>query len=480
MAPGRIILCADIGTSSLKAGLISTQGEGISFVRRAYPAEAAAAGTVNTGHWEAAFKSAVCRLFTENPGLIPSALCISGNGPTFIPITAKGEVLTPLYWYGAGAPIPGGAGPDSLPSLFLPHAAAFMRNRPAEYEASRYLFSSQEWFSYRLGADPVTILPSPAYEKYYWDDEQCRLYGLDREKFPVFAELGSPIGTVSSEAARSFGLPEGLPIIGGGPDFIMALIGAGAIEEGLVCDRAGSSEGINVCARVPAESGELRSLPHIREGFWNVSAMIPSSGRLFEWFRVITGQDGRDYESLMEEISAVSGSAPVPSASSFGGFRSFMGEGVFYPDISCSGKYTAPSVFISAAGLTSRAELGRAVVEAIAYSVKGALQTLEENGFPVREMRISGGQAKSHVWNQWKADITGCVLHIPEISDGELAGGACLAMTAMKEASDLRDACRKAVHIGKTYFPNEDRNEFYSRRFGEYRDFCAKLGAFFA
>jgi xylulokinase len=457
----RIILCADIGTSSLKAAFVDTDGHARGFTRQTY-----GAGPVCAGDWERAFARALGNLFSKTDGCIPDAICISGNGPTLVPVTHNGEPLPPLHWY---------QGPLAAPRIrafFLPQGLRFSREHPGDYAKTRYFFSTQEWLSWRLGADPVTALPA-AYEPYYWDESQCETLGLDRGKFPPFVGLGTVIGRLSPDAVRRLsdlagGLPEdrfpaGIPIIAGGADFIMALIGTGAVTPGMICDRAGTSEGINLCAGSfgpegpPPLPGELRVLPHVSPGLWNISVIIPSSGRLFEWYRTLTGQERRPYDDTLVEL--ISEKAP-----------GVLSPGVlFFPENN--------PVLIGRSGLWSPVELGQAVLLSLGFSVKAAMETLAYNGFPVTEMRLSGGQSKSHRWNQLKADITGLSLLVPELRDGELGGDAVLGAIALGEAADLREGIGRIVHIQERYIPDPEAAAFYAAHFPAYREQQKLLGA---
>jgi xylulokinase len=317
------------------------------------------------------------------------------------PYTFEGENLPPLLWCGGrGLAVEGGK------SLFLPSAAYFARNEPRLYEKTKYLFSAQERLSFSLGAEPVSILPSSRYEDFYWNKEQCALFGVDPAKFPPFVPMGSIIGAVSEKAAQRFSLKKGAPIIASGPDFITALIGTGTLKKGIVCDRAGTSEGVNLCADFHSAQNlhGLRVLPHIAEGLWNVGGIIPRSGSLFDQYRAEHGFLQRDYGGLLREI------------------------------------------------MKEKNE-GFSVLRKMALQVKATLDLFRENGFSISEMRASGGQAKSRLWNRLKADLIGCTLVIPEIADGELAGNACLAAVALGEARDLEDAAARFFRVKETYEP---------------------------
>jgi xylulokinase len=316
-----------------------------------------------------------------------------------------------------------------MKSLFLPHATWFQSERMSEYERVRYFFSSQEWLSFMLGANPVSVLPAEAYRPYYWDDVQCRIIGLDIEKFPPFVKLGSIIGRVSLQATHRFKLPAGIPIIAGGSDFIMALIGVGAISEGLVCDRAGTSEGINLCSAVPLQTNELRVLPHVVDGLWNIGGLIPDSGRLFDQYRAHSGQEQRDYDDLLREL---------------------------IPD---------PAHAVSDTGGDHTLSLGRSTLETIGFKARAVLEKFRRHGLPLTEMRVSGGQSKNARWNQLKADVTGTTLLIPEVNDGELAGDAILAARALGEVSSLSEAVERMLHFRTRFTPNPRMLSLYTERY---------------
>ena len=71
----------------------------------------------------------------------------------------------------------------------------------------------------------------------------------------------------------------------GGPDFIVALIGTNTLSEGKVCDRAGSSEGINLCSKNPVFAPGFRTLPSVIPGLWNISVINNKSGILFAEYK---------------------------------------------------------------------------------------------------------------------------------------------------------------------------------------------------
>lgn len=419
-----VLLCADIGTSSLKAAFINVKDEKkrlakrlAALIRIAYPKDIYRAVSANdlsgtlrhvklpSAEWEDAFRRAVCVLRQMAQDAKIEAVCISGNGPTLVPVDSRGEALLTLHWFGKTSVAAG------VSSFFLPHVLWFREKYPELFANTAKIFSSQEWFSSRLGAASVSVLPAAGYKPFYWNDEQCAACGIESALFPPFAGLGDIIGGVSGKAARDFDIPEGIPIISGGPDFIMAILGCAAISSGIVCDRAGSSEGINVCVtedeakRVASLGTGLRILPHVIDGLWNVSAVLPESGSIFEHWREETLQTNRGYDDILSEI--------------------------------------IPNYEINDA---------HPVLLKIASKVNEALLKLEAAGLDTSVMRVSGGQAKNNRWNILKSKLIGRKLLVPEILDAELAGDAACILKAIGVMPSLADACDSIVRISAVSF----------------------------
>jgi xylulokinase len=159
------------------------------------------------------------------------------------------------------------------------------------------------------------------------------------------------------------------------------------------------------------------------------------------------------------------------------GDQGFANQGFINP---ASGADFLSSGIDFSAKSSNVAQMGRAIVESIGFMVLDSLQTLEHRGFPVTEMRVSGGQAKNPLWNQLKANITGCTLHIPEIIDAELAGNACLALIHLGEARNVDEACRKVVRIKESFFADSICHQHYLEQFESYDNVINKMGDLFS
>jgi sugar (pentulose or hexulose) kinase len=108
--------------------------------------------------------------------------------------------------------------------------------------------------------------------------------GIGFDKLPPLIHTGEKIGTVTKDAEKLFGIKAGTPVFAGGSDFLMAILGTATLKPGQVCDRAGTSEGINFCceAKKKTKDPAIRVMPHITSGCTNISVRIEESSNLIE------------------------------------------------------------------------------------------------------------------------------------------------------------------------------------------------------
>ena len=405
------VLAVDIGTSSLKAAFVSEKGKISAFSRRPF-------FLCNTEHaskeWLPAFQNALQDLVSQSPEIRPSGICVSGNGPTLV--AQSGETL---LWNEKVVQL-------KSSSLFIPRLLAFKDKFSDVWKKSGLVYSGPEYFLWLLTGESCTILPEKRFESAYWNKQLLLESGFSNDeinKLPSFTEPSHKVAGLSRKASsflgvEEFGIKEGLPVFCGSPDFISALIGTATVKPGILCDRAGSSEGINFCTAVPLEGEKIRTLPSVVPELWNASVLLPDSGSKFDSFKLkIERELGNqiEYSVLVQEI-------------------------------------------IESDGTNASLDQGKYLMIQTALNLKDAIGILKDaaakKGVPFPdEMRVAGGQAKSALWNQMKADITGMKISVPSCPDAELLGDAAFAFTALNVFSSLTCASESLFSKAETFYP---------------------------
>ncbi len=399
------VLCADIGTSSLKAAVLTEDGRVLAYSRQQFlylHTDHAA------GEWFSSLAAAIHDIYKKNPDIKIDAICISGNGPTVAAPT--GETVR---WN------------DDVPtvktqSLFIPRILAFKKKYPYIWKKSEYILSGPECLIYELTGSAVTILPEERYTKAYWTQEELFSLGLSNEEFcklPAFVTSGSKAGSITEEAAKKINcsiIQKGMKVYCGAPDFISALVGTNTLSPGKICDRAGSSEGLNICTPSPVSAQGIRTLPSVIPSFWNASYLLPESGILFSAFKnKIERERGKeiDFNTLVHDCLASDGTEKDSSLAQ-----------------------------------------GKKQMQDTAMQVKQGLEVLAKAVSTTQtampdQMIITGGQAANIEWIQMKADITGMKILVPECHDAELIGDAVFAFTGMGIFTSITEGAQKMCRI---------------------------------
>ena len=306
-----MLLAFDVGTTQLKGGLFDRAGRLAAradspLVLRSHPDPLWHESDAHA--WVAGLSRVATALGVAGAGPI-DAVVVSGNGPTLVPVAADGAPLAPaMTWMDRRGVdeariVAEASGAPTDPTFSLPKALWIFRNRPRLYEQARWFFSCPEYLAFVLTGIPSMFLPTPEYTRFMWSEPLIAALGMDPRKFPPFVPSGRILGSVSAAGAAATGIPVGVPVVSGGPDFIVSLLGTATVAPGRACIRAGTSEGINLCSARPVSDRRLLCVSHVAPGCWNVSGMISTSGKALEWFRNAMGGGDTSWDDLFEDLS---------------------------------------------------------------------------------------------------------------------------------------------------------------------------------
>jgi xylulokinase len=135
----------------------------------------------------------------------------------------------------------------------------------------------------------------------------------------------------------------------------------------------------------------------------------------------------------------------------------------------------ARGVFIGLTLATTRAAMVRAVLEGTAFAMLHNIEVARAAGVPVNEIRSVGGGARSPLWNQIKADVTGLPVLLPQAGVGAPFGDAMLAGLGAGMFTDLHRAVAERVRIAAIFEPNPETHVRYQAIYPHFRSIYAHL-----
>lgn len=303
-----------------------------------------------------------------------------------------------------------------------------------------------------------------------WSQEVLAAAEIPPSWMPDCAESPVITGHVSAEAASLTGLAAGTPVAGGGGDQAAGAVGCGVVETGIVSSTIGTSGVVFAYSDQPATDPKLRihTFCHAVPGKWHVMGVQLSSGGSLRWLRD-TFFAGESYDEMTREA------ADVPPGSEGLIFLPYLtGERTPYPD-----PYARGTFF----GITlrhGRPHFTRSVLEGVTFGLRDTFEIFKEIGVPVAQVRASGGGAKSGLWRQINADITGYEHVTLGVDEGPALGAALLAAVGTGAYPTVADACHAAIRVTGSTPANSAAVAQYNRFYPIYRALYPALKTQFA
>jgi xylulokinase len=288
-----------------------------------------------------------------------------------------------------------------------------------------------------------TLLLDVAHRR--WSDAMLDAVGLNPDCLPALYESQDIVGQVTEAAAAKTGLKAGTPVVAGAGDQAAGATGMGIVRPGDVSATIGTSGVVFAASDSPVTDprGRLHTFCHAIPGRWHVMGVTQAAGLSLRWCRDNLAAFS-DYDQLTAEA------AKVPAGS--GGVLwapYLMGERTPYPD---------PDVRAALVGLAAdhtRANVVRAVLEGVAFSLKDTFTIFRELGIPVRAIRVGGGGARSALWRQIQADVYGQNVETVQAEEGAAYGAALLAGVGAGAWASVNAACDAVVRVAKRTPPEE-------------------------
>jgi hypothetical protein len=127
-----------------------------------------------------------------------------------------------------------------------------------------------------------------------------------------------------------------------------------------------------------------------------------------------------------------------------------------------------------------RSHFARAIMESVCFIVRRNIEVIEGMGVPVKEIRALGGGARSRVWKQIEADVTGRPVLTTMNEEAATLGAAILAGKAVGLYSTVEEAVGQMVQIKESFEPTRANLPVYDSTFRTYVDLYNALCPLFA
>lgn len=478
------LLSIDVGTEGCKVAIFNNRGESLVKTYQHYPLIVPRPlwAEQNPYLWLDAVKKAILDVMKNiNPEEV-TCIGLSGQSPVLVPVDMHGKpLMNAILWMDRRAIkqskiITEITGVKEDPSLPLPKIIWIREHFPGIFQKTYKFLQATDFIAYNLtGKFATDWLSASTYhynvERREKSEEILNTLEIPPEKFPEAFKPGTIVGTLLDEVSHEIGLRGGIPVTIGGIDAYMAVIGVGALKNGAACEITGSSTCLMVASSQkihdPQERIHCQVFPLV-PNLWIVYGIMSTTGASLRWFRDNFGRQHETYKDLDAEAEK------IPAGSNGLIFLPYMmGERSPIWDPFARG------VFIGLSLNHSRGHIIRAILEGCSFALRHNLEIIEENGVDVKEIRSCGGAAKSRIFGQIKADVTGKTILIPKEVDATLLGTAIISAVSVGIYEHIEEAIENMVHIREKITPQENVHSEYDFFFQMYKEAYKHLKEYF-
>ncbi|MFO7881240.1 MAG: FGGY-family carbohydrate kinase [Kosmotogaceae bacterium] len=450
------VLAIDIGTTNVKIALFDIEGNQI-LVHREKCVSSGENGSerISALVWWDALISTIMKIPKDKRHNI-RAISISGQGPTIVPVSIKGNFnQKAITWLDNNHISDIDKIIEEKKDPQLASVIAKLNWLSKRLEKPHYLLQPADYICHKLTGKIVNMtFDCDGYIP--WNNEDLKRFNLaDKFTIPELVPTGEIVGHITKEISIEFDLSKETVVVSGAPDFAAALVGTGTVKAGYLCDRGGTSQGVTLCSSKKVEADGIMTTPYFIKDHWKLSGIMKTSGRAIDWFcSNVAGCDVEKIKTALLDINHPSNIIFLPYLS---GERSPH----WNPD--------ARGVFFGLTLDADRNSMLISIMEGIAFSIADIVERMENSGSEILRIRTTGGQATSDILSQIKADVLNKKIELPHVYESELLGTAIFAISALRN-KDIVEMSSELVKISKVFVPDSFTHEKYLELLKIYRD----------
>jgi xylulokinase len=186
---------------------------------------------------------------------------------------------------------------------------AWLRDHePEAYARATTVLMPKDFINFRLtgmramdlGDASVSFLMDPTQRT--WSKTMAQTLGIALEKLPAIRDPLEILGSVTDTAAHATGLRAGTPVLVGGGDYPVALLGSGVCRTGLASDVTGTSCILTLIADKPLLDPEICNVLTV-EGHWGPFVLLESGGDAMRWARRAFHENTIDYTAIVSRAA---------------------------------------------------------------------------------------------------------------------------------------------------------------------------------
>jgi xylulokinase len=463
-----VLVGLDVGTTGVKAIVLSPTGEVLARAEEGYPFEIPQPGWAEQdpeAWWHGAEAALAALGQVEVAGI-----GLSGQMHGLVLLDNQERVLRPAILWNDQRTAAECAeieqrlgleqlikltGNRALPGFTAPKLLWVQHHEPEVHDRVAHVLLPKDYVRLRLtGAHAIDVTDASGtllldVGQRRWSDEVLAALEVPREWLPPVLESPELSGRTAG----------GVPVAAGAGDQAAGALGVGVDRPGPLSVVLGTS-GVVFAAlpRFAADpEGRVHAFCHAIPGGWHAMGVMLSAAGSLQWLRD-TIAPGETFATL---TAAAERWPPGAEGLAFAPY--LAGERTPHVDPDARGAFVGLSL------RHDRGALVRAVLEGVAYGLRDSLELLRGLGVEPLVARVSGGGARSDLWLRIVASVLGLPLERTAAEEGAAYGAALLGGVASGVFADVHEAVDATVGVTETVEPVGAWRQVYAHGYDRFR-----------
>jgi xylulokinase len=476
----------DLGTSGIKIILLNDDDQIIG--QASAPLEVSRPKSLwseqEPDDWWKATNTAINKLKNKYPDELKSvkAIGLSGQMHGATLLDDKNEIIRPAILWNDGRSesqcksIEIGepesrsiTGNIAMPGFTAPKLLWLKENEPKNFNRVAKILLPKDYLRFLMTDDFASDMSDSAgtlwldVEQRTWSKKMLNASGLNESQMPTLFEGTQITGNLKEKISKEWGMSE-VPVIAGGGDNAAGAAGIGVINPNEAFLSLGTS-GVYFVANEsynPNPDSAVHTFCHCIENTWHQMSVILSAASCLSWVTKLTGYENE--AALLKDVELLDFTKP----SSILFLPYLSGERTPHNDPNAQG------VFFGLNHNSNKAELGRAVLEGVAFAFADGQEALLSTGTKIDSVSVIGGGSVSKLWGKILASALKKSLTYRKGAEvGPAFGAARLAKIGVTKQNP-KEVCI-AGEINFTIDPDEHLSKIYTKQYPKYKELYQSL-----
>lgn len=361
----------------------------------------------------------------------------------------------------------------AMPGFTAPKVLWVERHEPEVRRRLRRVLLPKDYLRLRLTGEHASEMSDAAGTLWLdvgrraWAPEMLAATGLDETAMPRLFEGSEPTGVLRADLAGAWGMCGSVVVAGGAGDNAASAVGVGVVEPGRAFLSLGTS-GVYFVASAgfsPDPERGVHAFCHCLPGTWHQMSVMLSAASCVTWAARATG--AADESALLREVEAAARTTGVLFLPYLSGERTPHNDPL------------ARGVLFGLDHDTRRADIGRAVLEGVAFAFADGEAALARTGTRIDEVSVIGGGARSRLWGSILASVLGRPLVYRAAGDRGAGFGAARLGRLAATGESAAGLCSPPP-VEEVVEPDPRLEAHYRERLAVFRDLYRALRPAFA